>query len=78
MSLSIDGGARAAPQPYDVRDRIVLALLGAGFIASWTYVFLHPSDAAFATAIGGTGAWTCGFHWICIRDSKTPDANPCG
>jgi hypothetical protein len=61
------------PNNYDIRDRIVLALLGAGFIACWTYVFLHPSEGAFVAAIGGTGTWSCAFHWICVRDDKVPD-----
>ena len=64
----------AVSGPYDIRDRIVLALLGAGFIASWTYAFIHPSEAVFCAAIGGTGAWSCGFHCICLRDAKIPDA----
>lgn len=68
MNISI-----AAPR-YDIRDRIVLALLGAGFIACWTYTFMHPSAAVFATAVGGTGAWSCAFHWICVKDDKAPDA----
>ncbi len=73
--MNLEVTAVTGPREYDIRDRIVLALLGCGFIASWTYVFMHPSDTAFATAIGGTGAWSCGFHWLCIRDQKIPDAS---
>lgn len=72
MNLEVTGVT--GPTPYDIRDRIVLALLGAGFIASWVYTFLHPSVAVFVACIGGTGAWSCGFHWICVRDQKIPDA----
>jgi len=75
VNLEVTGVTEPAPaNRYDIRDRIVLALLGTGFVASWTYVFMHPTDTAFGLAVGGTGAWSCGFHWLCQRDDKTPDA----
>ncbi len=59
---------------YDIRDKMALALLGAGFIASWTYAFLHPSEGVFIACVGATGAWSCGYHAICVHDDKRPDA----
>jgi hypothetical protein len=62
--------------PADFRDVAVLVLISAGFLASWFYVFMHPSDMAYATCVGGTGAWGCIFHWLTVRDQKIPDAPP--
>ena len=74
MNLAVQAVTEPGPATYDVRDKMALALLGCAFVASWTYVFLHPSEGAFAACIGGTGAWSCGYHIICVRDDKVPDA----
>jgi membrane associated rhomboid family serine protease len=56
-----------------IQDWTVLLLIAAGFIASWVYLFLHPSAGAFGVCVGGTGAWSVAFHWIVTRDDKEPD-----
>ena len=43
MNLEVVGVTETASKTYDLRDRLAFALLGAGFIASWTYAFIHPS-----------------------------------
>ncbi len=76
MNLGITGVTEPPPsKTYDLRDRLAFALLGAGFIASWTYAFLHPSDAVYIACVGGTGAWGCAYHALNVHDDKTPDRN---
>lgn len=64
----------SGPNERDFRDVAVLTLISAGFLGSWIYVFMHPSDVAFGVCVGGTGAWGCIFHWLTVRDDKVPDA----
>jgi hypothetical protein len=61
------------PRP-DYRDYLTVFLVTGGFIASWVYVFMHPSPEAFGICIGGVGAFSSLFHLIAVRDDKTPDA----
>lgn len=64
----------APAQPgYDLRDWLTLVLMGGGFSASWTYVFLHPSVAAFSICVGAVGTFGAVFHKICVNDDKVPD-----
>jgi len=64
------GGTTNRP---DARDWICLGLVGGGFIASWGYVFLHPSDTAFGICVGGVGTFGAIFHALTIHDDKQPD-----
>lgn len=73
MNLEVTDVTRAPPARNAVQDWAVLVLIGAGFVASWVYVFMHPSPGAFMTCIGGTGTWSIAFHWIVMRDDKEPD-----
>lgn len=68
--LKADAPAQAE---YDLRDWLTLALNAAGFVASWVYVFLHPSVEAFVTCTAAVGAFGAIFHWLCVRDDKAPD-----
>jgi hypothetical protein len=65
--------AIAPPKLFDIRDWIVMVLLASGFVASWGYVFVHPSDAAFGICMGGQGTFVAAFHWMTVRDDKSPD-----
>jgi len=57
----------------DASDWIALALIGGGFIASWIYVFIHPSVTAYGICVGAVGTFGAIFHWICVLDDKKPD-----
>lgn len=65
--------APSAPPEYDLRDWITLALIGAGFVASWVYVFVHPSEGAFLTCTAAVGTFGAIFHGLSVHDDKTPD-----
>jgi hypothetical protein len=69
--------APASPPQYDLRDWVTLVLIGAGFAASWVYVFIHPSVEAFGICVGAVGTFGAAFHWLCVRDDKTPDRKDC-
>jgi hypothetical protein len=62
-----------AQPPYDLRDIVTLGLIGGGFIASWVWVFLHPTVEAFGICVGAVGTFGAVFHWLCMRDDKVPD-----
>lgn len=57
----------------DLSDQMAMALVGAGFIASWTYAFMHPSDMVYGICVGATGAFVAAYHMICVHDDKHPD-----
>lgn len=61
------------PRP-DYRDWLTVFLIAGGFIASWIFVFMHPSTEVFGICIGGMGAFSSLFHLIAVRDDKIPDA----
>jgi hypothetical protein len=64
----------AAPAPaFDLRDWFTLGLVAGGFVASWVYVFLHPSVEAFGICVGAVGTFSSVFHWLCVHDDKSPD-----
>jgi len=58
----------------DNRDWVTLTLIACGFIASWVYAFIHPSNEVYAICVGGVGTFGAIFHWICVRDDKEKDA----
>lgn len=72
--MNLEVAKVSGPIERDFRDVAVLTLISGGFLASWIYVFLHPSDAAFGVCVGGTGAWGCIFHGLTVHDDKVPDA----
>lgn len=58
----------------DCRDWFVMALFANLGIAATVYLFMHPSDMAFATW-GGILSTNAGvFHWLTVKDAKVPDA----
>lgn len=76
----IDGSHRAsdadvAPsQPrYDLSDWLVLMMIAVSFLASWVYVWVHPSDIAFGVCVGGVGTFGGLFQYLRIKDDKIPD-----
>lgn len=73
MNLEVTGESPAPPSRPDASDRLVLILVACGFIASWTYLFLHPSDTAFGICVGGVGTFVAAFHAIRVHDDKQPD-----
>ncbi len=72
MNLEVTDVTSAPARP-DLKDWIVMTLLGSGFVASWAYVFAHPSVEAFGICMGGQGTFVAAFHWIGVHDDKTPD-----
>lgn len=57
----------------DARDWVAMIVVGGGFVASWVYVFMHPSEAAFTVTVGAVGTFGAIFHWLCVHDDKIPD-----
>jgi hypothetical protein len=60
--------------PFGGRDLVAMAAVILTSAASWVYLFIHPSDTNFGICVGGCGAVYAAYHWICIKDSKVPDA----
>lgn len=73
MNLSIEE-APARPRP-NMSDIVVLLLLLAGFLASWVYVFMHPSPEAFIAVVTSQGTFVGAYHMISVHDDKVPDRN---
>lgn len=57
-------------------DWLVMFLVAGAFVASWVYVFTHPSDTAFGVCVGGVGTFGAIFHGIRVHDDKEPDKCP--
>jgi hypothetical protein len=51
-----------------------MGLVMAYHVEATAFVWLHPSDANFATWAGVTATITGVYHWINYRDDKTPDS----
>jgi hypothetical protein len=60
--------------PFDGRDALVMGLVTAAEIAATTYLFKHPDTTAFGIWTGFTTTIIGFYHWICVFDSKRPDA----
>jgi hypothetical protein len=58
----------------DTRDWIVIGLMGLIQVASTVFVFKHPDAINFATWATLCGTLVGAYHWMVIRDSKTPDS----
>lgn len=80
MNLEVAAVTPAEPSrfEFDIRDWITLFLVASGFIASWVYVFLHPSVEAFGICVGAVGTFSSIFHWLCVHDDKAPDRKEAG
>lgn len=61
----------------DTRDWFVLGTVTCAWVASTVYLFIHPSEGAFATWGALAGTMTGAYHYLVLLDSKRPDA-PCG
>jgi hypothetical protein len=72
VNLEVEKVTPVIPRP-DARDWLTVALIGGGFIASWVYVFVHPSVEAFGIVVGGVGTFGAIFHGLSVHDDKQPD-----
>jgi hypothetical protein len=73
MNLEVTGVSEPPISRPDLSDRLVLVLVAGGFVASWTYVFMHPSPEAFGICVAGVGTFVAAFHAIRVHDDKQPD-----
>jgi hypothetical protein len=55
-------------------DWLVMALVSLLWITSTIYLFIHPSEADFATWGTICSVMTGVYHWLNIHDQKYPDA----
>lgn len=61
----------------DCRDTFVMGAVTAAWVASTAWVFLHPSEGAFATWAGLATTMIGAYHWLTLMDDKKADAeNP--
>jgi hypothetical protein len=58
----------------NIRDWFVLVLVALLWIAATIYLFIHPSEADFATWGAICGTMTGAYRWLDLKDSKVPDA----
>jgi hypothetical protein len=58
----------------DTRDWIVISLMAVIEIAATVFVFKHPDAINFATWATVCGTLATAYHWIVVKDSKTPDS----
>lgn len=58
---------------WELDDWLTMALISGGFVASWTYVFMHPSDTVFGICVGSVGTFGAIFHGLRVRDDKETD-----
>lgn len=72
MNLEVTEAAPAQAS-YDLSDWLVLILAVGCFVASWAFVFLHPTVEAFGICIGGTVTNGGLFHLLRVHDDKQPD-----
>jgi hypothetical protein len=71
--MNLEVTAVTEPPKRDASDWAVLALVAGGFVASWAYVFMHPSDTAYGICVGGVGTFGGLFHFLTMHDDKIPD-----
>jgi hypothetical protein len=50
-----------------------MALVTLILVAGTVYLFRNRSDTNFATWAGLCLTVTGAYHWLCVRDDKTPD-----
>lgn len=58
----------------DIRDWVVIGLMGGIQFAATVFIFAHPDAMNFATWATICGTLTGAYHWMVIKDSKTKDA----
>lgn len=74
MNLEVQAESAAPAQPrYDLSDWLVLIMIACSFVASWVYVFMHPSDTNFGICVGGVATSGGLFQFLRISDDKRPD-----
>lgn len=56
-------------------DKFIIAKVSLMWTVATVYLFMHPSEASFATwaTFGATVAGV--YHFLTIKDDKTADAN---
>ena len=57
----------------DCRDTFVMGAVTAAWTAGTVWVFLHPSEGAFATWAGLASVMIGCYHWLTMLDDKRPD-----
>ena len=57
----------------DCRDTFVMGAVTAAWAASTVWVFLHPSEGAFATWAALAATMIGAYHWLVMLDDKRPD-----
>ena len=57
----------------DCRDTFVMGAVTAAWAASTVWVFLHPSEGAFATWAGLASVMIGAYHFLVVFDDKRPD-----
>lgn len=57
----------------DCRDTFVMGAVTAAWAASTVWVFLHPTEGAFATWAGLAATMIGAYHWLVMLDDKRPD-----
>jgi hypothetical protein len=59
---------------WDLDDWIILILVTGALIAATVYMFKHADVAVFVAWCGLVPTITGVYHWLTIRDDKTPDS----
>lgn len=57
----------------DSRDWFVMCAVTSAWCASTVWLFIHPSEAAFATWAGLAVTMIGAYHWLVLLDDKRPD-----
>ena len=76
-----DAPCATPPSPADtaslgVRDYLIVALLLLTAGAATVYLFSHPDGLSFGAWCTLMGTMVPCYHWLTVRDSKIPDAQP--
>jgi hypothetical protein len=78
MFTLVDAPAQlASPQQNSLRDWFIMGLFAGVYVAATVYLFRHPGPETFGVWAGMVATMGGVYHWLDVRDAKTPDA-PCG
>lgn len=68
-----NGPEHSVGNQRDARDWFVMGVVTAAWVASTAYLFIHPSEAAFATWAALAATMTAAYHFLIVNDDKHPD-----
>lgn len=68
-----NGSEPTVKNQQDARDWFVMGAVTAAWMASTVYLFIHPSEPAFATWAGLAATMTAAYHFLIVSDDKRPD-----